>query len=148
MNGILFRWLTLTVAITFTSYLLDGIRISGFASAFFAAAILGILNAFFRPIALLLTLPINILSLGLFTFVINALMLKMVSAMIPGFDVYGFWTAILGSLMISVISWILNSFINEHGRLTYIDLTRRTNRKRRANDDTIDLDHKGDDRWE
>ena len=148
MNGILFRWLTLTVAITFTSYLLDGIRISGFASAFFAAAILGILNAFFRPTALLLTLPINILSLGLFTFVINALMLKMVSAMIPGFDVYGFWTAILGSLMISVISWILNSFINEHGRLTYIDLTRRTNRKRRANDDTIDLDHKGDDRWE
>jgi putative membrane protein len=148
MNGILFRWLTLTVAITFTSYLLDGIRISGFASAFFAAAILGILNAFFRPIALLLTLPINILSLGLFTFVINALMLKMVSAMIPGFDVYGFWTAILGSLMISVISWILNSFINEHGRLTYIDLTRRTNQKRRANDDTIDLDHKGDDRWE
>jgi putative membrane protein len=148
MNGILFRWLTLTVAITFTSYLLDGIRISGFASAFFAAAILGILNAFFRPIALLLTLPINILSFGLFTFVINALMLKMVSAMIPGFDVYGFWTAILGSLMISVISWILNSFINEHGRLTYIDLTRRTNQKRRANDDTIDLDHKGDDRWE
>jgi putative membrane protein len=148
MNGILIRWLTLTIAVIFTSYLLDGIRISGFGSAVLAAAILGILNAFFRPIALLLTLPINILSFGLFTFVINALMLKMASVIIPGFDVYGFWTAILGSLMISIISWILNSFINEHGRMTYIDLKHRAEQKHRAKDDTIDLEHKGDDRWE
>ena len=91
MNGLFFRWMILTVAIIVTSYLMDGIRVSGFFSAFFAAAILGILNAFFRPILLVLTLPINILSLGLFTFVLNAILLIMVSGVIPGFDVYGFW---------------------------------------------------------
>ena len=77
MAGILFRWLALTAAITIAAYLLEGIHISGFFSAFFAAALLSILNALFRPIALIITLPINVLTLGLFTFVINALMLKM-----------------------------------------------------------------------
>jgi putative membrane protein len=125
MNGIIIRWLTLTGAILITSYLLDGIQVSGFFSALFAAAILGILNAFFRPIALLLTLPINIMSLGLFTFLINAFMLKMASGVIPGFDVYGFWSAVFGSLLISLVSWLLNSFINERGRVTYIDLKRK-----------------------
>ncbi len=90
MNGFVFRWIILTVAILVTSYLMDGIHVSGFFSAFFAAAILGILNAFFRPILLVLTLPINILSLGLFTFVLNAVLLMIVSGVIPGFDVYGF----------------------------------------------------------
>ena len=121
MNGIFVRWLTLTVAIVSTSYLLDGIHISGFFSALLAAAILGILNAFLRPIALVLTLPINILSLGFFTFIINALMLKMASGIIAGFDVTGFWTAIFGSLLISIISWLLNSFINERGTVTSFD---------------------------
>jgi putative membrane protein len=131
--GLLLRWLILTVAIIIASYLLEGIHISGFFSAFFAAAILGILNALFRPVLILLTLPINILSLGLFTFIINALMLKMVSGIIPGFEVHGFWTAILGSLVISVISWLLNSFISDRGRVERLDY--------------IDLEKKGD-RWE
>ena len=131
MNGIILRWLTLTGSIIVTSYMLDGIQVSGFFSALSAAAILGILNAFFRPIALFLTLPINIISLGLFTFFINAFMLKMVSGVIPGFDVHGFWTAVFGSFLISLVSWLLNSFINERGRVTYIDLK-----------------HKGDNRWE
>jgi putative membrane protein len=129
--GLLLRWLILTVAIIIASYLLEGIHISGFFSAFFAAAILGILNALFRPVLILLTLPINILSLGLFTFIINALMLKMVSGIIPGFEVHGFWTAILGSLVISVISWLLNSFISDRGRverLDYIDLEKKSER--------------------
>ena len=148
MPGILIRWLTTTAAIVATSYLLDGIRVSGFLPAVFAAAVLGILNAFFRPIALLLTLPINILSLGLFTFIINALMLKMASGIIPGFDVYGFWTAISGSLLISVISWLLNSFISENGTLTSINVKQEPDARVREQDDTIDLEHKGDDRWE
>ena len=145
MKVILIRWLTTTAAIVATSYLLDGIHVSGFLPAFFAAALLGILNAFFRPIALLLTLPINILTLGLFTFIINALMLKMASAVIPGFDVYGFWTAIFGSLLISLISWLLNSFISEQATLTssiYIKHGRDATKR------TPDLEHKGDDRWE
>jgi putative membrane protein len=150
MNGIIIRWLTLTVAIVFTSYLLEGIQISGFLSALLAAAMLGILNAFFRPIALLLTLPINILSLGLFTFIINALMLKMASGIITGFDVVGFWSAVFGSLLISIISWLLNSFINDRGTVTSFDSEYRARHQqnRPSANDTIDLENKGDDRWE
>ncbi len=122
MKGIFIRWLILTFSIITTSYLIDGIQVSGFLSAFFAAAILGILNAFFRPILLILTLPVNILSLGLFTFVINALMLMMVSGIISGFKVYGFWSAVFGSLLISLVSWLLTSFISERGTVQYIDL--------------------------
>jgi putative membrane protein len=122
MKGIFLRWLILTFAIIATSYLIDGIQVSGFLSAFFAAAILGILNAFFRPILLILTLPVNILSLGLFTFVINAMMLMMVSGVISGFKVYGFWSAVFGSLLISLVSWLLTSFISERGKVQYIDL--------------------------
>ena len=149
MPGILIRWLTTTAAIVATAYLLDGIQISGFFSAVFAAAVLAFLNAFFRPIALLLTLPINILSLGLFTFIINALMLKMASGLIPGFGVYGFWTAIFGSLLISIISWLLNTFISEQGSVSSINLKQGGKGARtRDRDDTIDLEHKGDNRWE
>jgi len=122
MKGIFLRWLILTFSIITTSYLIDGIQVSGFLSAFFAAAILGILNAFFRPILLILTLPVNILSLGLFTFVINAAMLMMVSGIISGFKVYGFWSAVFGSLLISLVSWLLTSFISERGTVQYIDL--------------------------
>ncbi len=129
MRGIFLRWLILTVAILITSYLLDGIYVRNFLSAFFAAAILGILNAFFRPILFILTLPINVLSLGLFTFVINAIMLMMASGVISGFKVYGFWPAVFGSLLISLVSWVLTSFINERGTVHYIDL-KKTGRNR------------------
>jgi putative membrane protein len=122
MKGIFLRWLILTFAIIVTSYLIDGIQVSGFLSAFYAAAILGILNAFFRPILLILTLPVNILSLGLFTFVINAIVLMMVSGVISGFEVDGFWSAVFGSLLISLVSWLLTSFISERGTVQYIDL--------------------------
>jgi putative membrane protein len=125
MKGIFLRWLILTGAIIIASYLLDGIRVSSFFSAFFAAAMLGLLNAFFRPIVIILTLPINILSFGLFTFLINALMLKMASGVIPGFDVSGFWSALFGSLLISLVSWVLSSFINEQGTVQYIHLTHK-----------------------
>jgi len=125
MRGLLVRWLVLTVAIVFSSYLISGIQVSGFFSALFAAAILGILNVFFRPILFILTLPINILTLGLFTFVINALILKMASGVISGFEVHGFWSAVFGALVISAFNWILNSLINEKGRVEYVDLRKR-----------------------
>ncbi len=121
-RGLLIRWLILTASILITAYLIDGIRVSGFFSALLAAVILGFLNAFFRPILLILTLPINILSLGLFTFVINALLLTMVSVLLPGFDVFGFWAAVFGSLLISLVSWLLTSFVNKRGEVEYIDL--------------------------
>ena len=131
MHGLLLRWLTLTASILLASYLLGGIQVSGFLSALGAAAILGILNAFFRPIALLITLPINVLTFGLFTFIINAVMLKMASGVITGFHVHGFWTAVFGALIISLVSFALNTLISGNGRV-----------------DVIDLRHKGGNRWE
>ncbi|MBU2499387.1 MAG: phage holin family protein [Proteobacteria bacterium] len=125
MKGIFIRWLILTAAILLASYLIEGIQVRDYLSATLAAAILGILNAFFRPILIILTLPINILSLGLFTFVINAMLLKMASSLIPGFEVHGFWSALFGSLLISIVSWLLSSFINERGRVEVIDLKRK-----------------------
>ena len=122
--GLFIRWLILTIAIIVTSYLLDGIHSAGFFSAFFAAAILGILNAFIRPILLIVTLPINLFTLGFFTFVINALLLNFVSILIPGFEVYGFWSAVFGSLLISLVSWLLTSFVDRSGRVEHIEIRR------------------------
>jgi putative membrane protein len=121
MRGLFIRWLILTGAILTASYLMDGIQISGFFPAFFAAAILGFLNAFLRPIVFILTLPLNIATLGLFTFVINAVLLKMVTGVVPGFEVHGFWTAVFGSLLISLVSWLLTSFINGQGSWEIIE---------------------------
>ncbi len=140
--GIFIRWLILTAAIVAASYLIDGIRISGFFSAFCAAAVLGILNALFRPILFILTLPINIMTFGLFTFVINALLLKMASGVIPGFDVHGFWSAVFAALIISGVNWILSSFINEQGRIA------RVEKREMEEEDYIDLEKHDDDTWE
>jgi len=128
MKGLFVRWLMLTVAIMAAAYLLPGIEVRGIFSAFFAAAILGILNALLRPLLLLLTLPLNILTLGLFTFVINALMLMMASGVISGFHIAGFWSAIFGSLIIGVVSWLLTSMINDQGKMEVITLQRRGGR--------------------
>jgi putative membrane protein len=142
MMGIFLRWLILTAAIMAASYLIDGIRVSGFFSAFCAAAVLGILNALFRPILFILTLPINIMTFGLFTFVINALLLKMASGVIPGFDVHGFWSAVFAALIISGVNWMLSSFINEHGRIE------RVEKGEMEKEDYIELEKQDDDTWE
>jgi putative membrane protein len=141
MNLILLRWLAMTAAILLAAYLLDGIRVSGFFSALCAAALLGIFNAVLRPIAILLTLPINIMTLGLFTFVINAILLKMVSGIIRGFDVIGFWPAVFGSLVISAVSWAMTVLIRERTAAS-------PHGQRPAADDIIDLEDKGRNRWE
>ncbi len=137
-RGLVVRWLILTAAIMVTSYFMEGIHVSGFFSALLAAAILGVLNVFFRPILILLTLPISILTLGLFTFIINALLLMMVSGVISGFVVEGFWSALFGSLLISIVSWILSSFINDQGR---VGRTGHTG-------NTIDMKQGRNGRWE
>ncbi len=131
MRGVLLRWLVLTAAVLVASWLLDGIHVNGVFPALLAAAALGMLNAFFRPLLILLTLPINILTLGLFTFLINALMLKIASEAIPGFDVHGFWTAVIGALIIGAVSWLLNLFVGGRGkveRTSYIDLQKKGGR--------------------
>lgn len=140
MIRISIKWLALTAAIMLTSYLIDGISVDGLSSAFLAAAVLGILNVFLRPIALILTLPVNILSLGLFTFVINAFMLIITSRLIPGFNVNGFWAAITGSLLISIVGWAINIFAAEKVSLKNV--------KSNINPEYIDLENKGNDKWE
>lgn len=128
MKGLLLRWLILTLAIMTAAYLFSGIHVSGFGSALFAALVLGILNAFFRPILFILTLPINVLSLGLFTFVINALLLMMTSGIIGGLVVDGFGAALFGSLIISLVSLLLSSFISDRGRVESLDIELRRRR--------------------
>jgi len=116
VKGLVVRWLMLTIAILAAAYLIQGIYVRSFTSAFFAAAVLGVLNTLFRPLLVILTLPINILTLGLFTFVINALLLKVTALVIPGFDLHGFLPAVLGALVISVVNWLLHFLIADAGK--------------------------------
>lgn len=128
MRGLLIRWIILTGAIAVTPYVVKGIHVRSFLTALLAAAVLGILNAFLRPLLIILTLPVNVLTLGLFTFLINGLLLKMASGVIPGFDVQGFWAAVFGAFIISVVSWALNTMIGGGGRVDVIDLKKRGGR--------------------
>ncbi len=130
--------------------MIDGIQVSGFWGAFLTAAILGLLNTFLRPILLLLTLPINILSLGLFTFVINAILLMMASGVITGFKVSSFGSALLGSLVISGVNWILNILVKEAGYSNQGQWSGKGPFQKRSDGskDYIDLEKKDDDRWE
>lgn len=122
MSGLFLRWIILSTAIMVSAYLFPGVDVDGFGTALFAALVLGILNAFFRPILIILTLPINILTLGLFTFIINAFLLMMTSGVIGGLHVSGFGAALLGSLIISLVSWGLSSFISDRGRVESMDI--------------------------
>jgi putative membrane protein len=99
----------MTIAIIFSTYILPGITLSGFWTALLVALVLGLLNAFIKPLILILTLPINILTLGLFTLVINAAIILMVSAIVPGFNVDGFWYALLFSIVLSIILYLIHS---------------------------------------
>jgi putative membrane protein len=108
MRGILLKWLINTLALLITAYVVKGIQVRGITPLVLAAALLGILNALIRPIFLILTLPINILTLGLFTFIINGAMLWFVSLIIKGFVIQGFWPAVIGALIISLVSWFFN----------------------------------------
>ncbi len=128
MKGLILRWLILSVAIMVSAHLFAGIHVDGYGTALIAALVLGILNAFFRPILFILTLPINVLTLGLFTFVINAVLLLMTSGITGGLVVDGFGSAMFGSLIISLVSLLLSSFISDRGRVESIDIELRRRR--------------------
>lgn len=110
---ILIKFLINAFALYLTALIVPGFNLSGFWTIIIAAAVLGIINVIIRPIMLLITLPINILTLGLFTFVINALMLLLASAVVSGFFIAGFWTAILAAIILSIISTILHMIFEE-----------------------------------
>lgn len=120
MIGFLLRWSINLLALVTAAVLIKGIRIQSIEMGILAAGILGIVNAVIRPIVLVFTLPINLLTLGLFTLVINAAMLKLVSVVVPGFVIESFAAAFLGALTVSVVSWTLNIFVGGDGKVVFI----------------------------
>jgi putative membrane protein len=108
----LIRWGINTVALVLTGYILQGgIHISNLWAALMAALLLGLVNAFIKPVIIILTLPLNILTLGLLTLVINGMLLSFVAWAIPGFMIDSFWWAVLGAIVLSVISTLLSIFV-------------------------------------
>lgn len=108
----LFRLLIHVVAILIIAHIVPSlIRVDGFLAALVAAILLGIVNTIIRPILVILTFPLTLLSFGLFLLVINGLMLWLVSALVRGFTVNGFLGALFGSILISIVSWVLSRFL-------------------------------------
>jgi putative membrane protein len=111
MFGFVVRVVVNAVTIYVAAALVPGLELRGIGSALIAGLALGVVNAVVRPVLVILTLPLTIVTLGLFLFVLNALCLWLVSALVPGFAVHGFWAAFLGALIVSVVSWLLTRFI-------------------------------------
>src|SRR6266496_1898958 len=104
MLRLLLVWLVNTVALIGVAYLMPSVSISSFGAALVAALILGLVNAVIRPVLILLTLPVTLLTLGLFIFVINGLLFWWVGSFVEGFHVSGFWSAVFGAIIYSLIS--------------------------------------------
>ncbi len=107
--NIIIKWLLSALAVIITAYIVPGILVASFWSALFVALFLGIINAVIKPILIIFTLPINILTLGLFTFVINALMVLLTSSIVKGFNVDGFLSALFFSIILSLVTYVLNN---------------------------------------
>jgi putative membrane protein len=106
------RWLISAVAIVVATYLLrDGIHVENFQTALLASLVLGVINVTLKPLLFLLTLPITVLTLGLFALVLNALFIMLTDVLVPGFDVDGFWWAVLFSFVLTGVNYILNKLI-------------------------------------
>ncbi len=127
MFGFLVRWSINLLALVVAAILIKGIRIQSIETGVIAAGILGLVNAVIRPIVLVLTLPINILTLGLFTLVINAVLLELVADLVPGFAIESFGAAFFGALLISIISWLLNLFVGGDGKVVFIKRVKKDN---------------------
>ena len=108
---LILKWLIMTVSVMVTAYVIPGVTVRSFMSALWVALLLGIVNMLLRPFLILITLPINILTLGLFTFVINGLISLLVSSVVKGFQVSGFWIAVLFSIVLSIVNYVMNFFI-------------------------------------
>lgn len=104
---ILIRWFISTVAVLVAAYLLPGVQVANFFVALVVAVVLGFANAVLRPILLMLTLPITLLTLGLFALAVNALLVLVTAAVVPGFAVDGFWWALLYSVVLAIVSGVL-----------------------------------------
>jgi len=108
---ILLVWLINALALIAVAYIVPSITVSSFGTALIAALILGLVNAIIRPVLVLLTLPVTIVTLGLFIFVINGLLFWLVGSFIRGFEVQGFWAGVFGSILFSIVSWLLSALV-------------------------------------
>ena len=111
-------WLINAVALLAVPYVIPSISVDSFTTALVAALVLGLVNAIVRPILVILTLPVTLLTLGLFIFVINGLLFWFVGDLLHGFHVGGFWAGVFGSIVFSVISWLLSALLLENARDT------------------------------
>jgi putative membrane protein len=117
MIGFLLRTAVAALGLWVASQVLPGLSFDSTQKLAIAALVLGVVNAIVRPIAFVLTLPITLVTLGLFLFVLNAAMIGLVARLIPGFRIDGFWTAVLAAIIVGVISWAGSSMIGSKGRL-------------------------------
>ncbi|HEV8334737.1 MAG TPA: phage holin family protein [Steroidobacteraceae bacterium] len=117
MTGFLLRVAIVALGLWLATYILPGLYFEGPGTLLAAALLLGIVNAIVRPIAVLLTLPLTLLSLGLFLLVINAAMLGLVALLLSGFQISGFWTAVGGALIVSLTSWVASGLIGNNGKV-------------------------------
>jgi putative membrane protein len=108
---LLISWIILSFAVYITAYILPGVSVPGIFPTVVTAMCIGIINTFLRPVLLILTLPVNILTLGLFTFVINALLILLVSAIVPEFKVDSFWWAMAFSIILSLVNGFLSAVL-------------------------------------
>jgi putative membrane protein len=104
-------WILNAVALLAVTYLMPSIQVSGFGTALVAALVLGFINTLVRPVLAILTLPITVLTLGIFYLVLNGLLFWLASALLPGFDVAGFGSALIGAILYGVITWALSALI-------------------------------------
>lgn len=125
MSGFLIRLAINALGLWVADLLLDGISIDGTGSLALAALIFGLVNAVVRPIFVVLTFPLTLLTLGLFLLVVNATMLGLVAAVVPGFHVAGFGSAVLGSIVVSLVSWAASAWIGPSGRFEVLVVERR-----------------------
>ncbi|MFQ6005714.1 MAG: phage holin family protein [Woeseia sp.] len=124
MNGFFLRTLITILGLLLASAIIPGVDINGTGSVILAAILLGLVNGVVRPVAFLLTLPITIMTLGLFLLVLNAAMFGLVAAMLENFAVTGFWSAIFGSLVVSITSTVASWYIGPDGRIEVIVVRR------------------------
>ena len=110
MKRFIIHLLVIAAALWVTAYILPGITVGSWQALAIAALVLGFINAILRPILVILTLPITILTLGLFYLLVNGFTFLIASKIVPGFEVVGFWWAVLGALVVSLISWFIGTF--------------------------------------
>ena len=108
---LLLSWLINAAALMALPYLMHSVSVTNVGTALIAALVLGLVNTLIRPLLVLLTLPVTVLSMGLFILVINALLFWMVSTWVEGFEVAGFWSAFLAAILYSIISWALSTLL-------------------------------------